>query len=112
MKATVKLYVALVALLTAILSLACGIVSLAGTLVALLCALCQRAADAAKRPARMSAAGTAAAPSKTTPEDAQVTSALVGLGFKRSEVARYVAAMGQGDMRTQIQEGIRALGAN
>jgi Holliday junction resolvasome RuvABC DNA-binding subunit len=108
MKAAAKLYVAVVTLLTTLITLACALVRLAAALVILLGTLCLRAADAAKRPARAVAVGRA----PTTPEVPQVTTALVGLGFKRSEVARYVATMGPGDVRTQIQEGIRALGAN
>lgn len=119
-----KCFVAVTALLTALLSLASALVRCVASLVDLLGALCARGAAVLRRTPTAPVDGRASRPvltatnevQATSPRAEQVAHALVGLGFRRPEVTRYVASLGArvatDDLRALIQDGIRTLGAN
>lgn len=131
--AVTKCFVAVTALLTALLSLASALVRCVASLVDLLGALCARGAAVLRRTPTAPVDGRASRPVLTATNEVQATSpragqvatapraeqvahALVGLGFRRPEVTRYVASLGArvatDDLRALIQDGIRTLGAN
>lgn len=122
--AVTKCFVAVTALLTALLSLASALVRCVASLVDLLGALCARGAAVLRRTPTAPVDGRASRPvltatnevQATSPRAEQVAHALVGLGFRRPEVTRYVASLGArvatDDLRALIQDGIRTLGAN
>jgi Holliday junction resolvasome RuvABC DNA-binding subunit len=108
-KSTVRVYVAVTALLSSLLELATRLVQLFIALVSWAIARVERAphAHASKKTSVIADAA-------PTPKSAeQLTAALVGLGFKRPEVTRFVTGVGvradKEPMADLVKEGLRAL---
>jgi RuvA, C-terminal domain len=109
-KSTVRLYVAVTALLSSLMELATRLVQLSIALVSWAIARVERA----PRAPRAHASKKTSVITDTTPKSAeQLSAALVGLGFKRPEVTRFVTSVGvradKEPMTDLVKEGLRAL---
>jgi hypothetical protein len=120
--ATVKCYVAFVSLLTAVFSLASALVRLLVACVTALAALVKRSKAGTAHPAASPAVcipvpvavPMLASPMVQAPDmGPQVEHGLVSLGYKRPDVARFVASLSNrrfgGDVGALIKEGLAAL---